>query len=177
MLYLRLLALGVALSCFCLAGCSPAKKEVEKSNPNNDQVHDHDHDDAHDHDHNDDAADGKLGPMGPNGGHQIDFNSDQMNAEWVHYNDNDTIRLVILDATGKANRRIKADSVSIRRTKGNDPGFTLVAEEPDDNGAAEKYMLDDKDLAIAMVLGVTVEVKMDGKTYAGKIPPHEPHSH
>ena len=175
MLYLRLLALGVALSCFCLAGCSPAKKEVEKSNPNNDQVHDHDHDDAHDHD--DDAADGKLGPMGPNGGHQIDFKSDQMNAEWVHYNDNDTIRLVILDATGKSNRRIKADSVSIRRTKGSGPEFTLVAEEPDDNGAAEKYMLDDKDLAIAMVLGVTVEVKMDGKTYSGKIPPHEPHSH
>ena len=175
MIYLRLLTLGMALSYFCLAGCSPAKKEVKNSNPNNNNVHAHDHD--HDDGHGDDVADGKLGPMGPNGGHQIDFNSDQMNAEWVHYNDNHTIRLVILDPTGKANRRIKADSVSIRRTKGNDQGFTLTAEDPDDNGAAEKYMLDDKDLAIAMVLGVTVEVKMDGKTYAGKIPPHEPHSH
>ena len=175
MIYLRLLTLGMALSYFCLAGCSPAKKEVKNSNSNNNNVHAHDHD--HDDGHGDDVADGKLGPMGPNGGHQIDFNSDQMNAEWVHYNDNDTIRLVILDPTGKANRRIKADSVSIRRTKGNDQGFTLTAEDPDDNGAAEKYMLDDKDLAIAMVLGVTVEVKMDGKTYAGKIPPHEPHSH
>ncbi len=176
MFYIRTLALGLGLFCFGLSGCDKPK-EVEKPN-NGTDAHAHDHDDAHDHSHDDDTAEGKLGPMGPNGGHQIDFGNDPINAEWIHYNDNDMIRIVVLDEAGKANRRIKADSVSIRRTaKADGPWFTLVAEEADENGAAEKYMLDDKNLAIAMVLGVTVEIKMDGKTFAGKIPPHEPHSH
>ena len=180
MLNVRFFVMGLALSCFCLGGCDkPQEAKNSKGNGNDVHAHDdgHSHDDGHDHSHDDHAEDGKLGPMGPNGGHQIPFDSEDMNAEWVHYNDNDIIRVVILDPSGKENRPIKAESVMIRRTKGNDEGFTLTAEDPDENGAAEKYMLDDKNLAIAMVLGVTVEVKMDGKTYTGKIPPHEPHSH
>ncbi|MCH2183673.1 MAG: hypothetical protein MK108_16870 [Mariniblastus sp.] len=180
MLNLRFLCMGMALFCFCLGGCDKPQEVKNSKKDGNDA---HAHDDGHDHSHDDhadhdgDAEEGKLGPLGPNGGHQIPFDSDDMNAEWVHYNDNDIIRVVILDPSGKENRPIKADSVTIRRTKGNDEGFALTAENPDENGATDKYMLDDKNLAIAMVLGVTVEVKMDGKTYSGKIPPHEPHSH
>ena len=180
MLNLRFLVTAMALFCFCLAGCDNGGNSVKNSQKDGNDAHAHDHDDSHDHshdDHDDHAAEGKLGPLGPNGGHQIPFDNKEMNAEWVHYNDNDIIRVVILDPSGKENRPIKAESVTIRRTKGKDEGFTLIAEEPDENGATDKYMLDDKNLAIAMVLGVTVEVKMDGKTYAGKIPPHEPHSH
>ena len=176
----RPLAILAVIGCLCFIGCSEPAQTSKNSGSDLD-AHDHDHD-SHDHDHDADHDDegeakGKLGPLGPNGGHQIDFSGEPMNAEWIHYNDNDVIRVVVLDQAGKVNRKIKAESIKIRRSKGNAEGFTLMAESPDADGTAESFMLDDKALAIAMVLGVNVEIEVDGKNYVGKIPPHEPHSH
>ena len=96
----------------------------------------------------------------------------------MHYNDNDIIRIYVLDAEGKANLPIRADEVTIKRTAGKEVvSFTLEPEDANEQGEAAAYMLEDKELTIAISLGVEVEIKVGDEVHRGKIPPHEPHHH
>ncbi len=190
----------LALACFVVAGCKPGDSGANgngQTQPNEVREHDHgdddhdhdhadDHDadghshegDDHDHDHDHDHDSGKLGEVGPNNGHLIDFGSDPFKAEWVHYNDNDIIRIYVLDQEGKANRAVKADRVVVTRKAGAETvEFELEAEAPNADGESASYMREDKELAIAMTLGVEVIIEVDGQTHNGKIPAHEPHHH
>lgn len=80
--------------------------------------HDHEHDHAHDHP-----------PHGPNGGHIFPLDTDEFQAEWKKYTDNNVIKIITLDATGKKNFPIAASSVSVTPKVGEgDVSFELTAE-------------------------------------------------
>ncbi len=55
--------------------------------------------------------------------------------------------------------------------------FELPAVEPNANGESAEFMLDSKQLNVAMTLGVKVEIKVGDQVYTGEIAPHAPHDH
>lgn len=131
--------------------------------------HDHDHGDDHDHDHAD---------HGPNHGHLIAADAADMGLEWTHSNQNNIIRVFLLDAKKEKNQAAKVDSVTVTRATGNTSDkWVLTAVNPNEKGESAEYMLDSEDLNRAMALGVNVEVKMGDKVVKGTIPPHAPHDH
>ena len=85
------------------------------------------------------------------------------------------MRIYILDAAGKANVPVNGTITVTRDVDGS--SFELDPEKPGENGAAESYTLDNKELSIAMNLGVTVDMKVGDKTYSGKIKASKPHKH
>ena len=115
---------------------------------------------------------------GPFGGHTFKWDSDDYRAEWKHYNDNDVIRVYVLDATGKKEAPVKASVAMIPLGGSDKTPFELEAEKANEAGEAAVYSLDEKNLGIAITaVGVKVEMKVDGKTYTGIIEAHEPHDH
>jgi uncharacterized protein involved in copper resistance len=183
-----------ALSLFIVSGCdnpaaSPAKpgsstKAADKHDHDHDHDHkegDHDHKEG-DHDHKEGDHDHKEGDHdhdahGPNGGHMFELTPNDLSAEWTHSSSNNIIKVFILNKDGKANETVKCDKVVITPLSGNNTTpFELPAVEPKD-GASAEFMLDSKDLNVAMTLGVKVEIKVGDKTYSGKIAPHAPHDH
>ena len=180
-------------SCCLLAGCADTNTAENKADS-----HDHDHD-GHDHDHGDHDHDHDHGAHdhgdhdhgdheghdhamhdvhGPFGGHVFKFDSDDYGAEWKHYNDNDVIRVYVLDPTGKKEAPVKATMAMIPLGGSDKTPFELEAEKPDAEGLSAVYSLDDKNLGIATTaVGVKVEMKIGDKTYTGTIPAHEPHDH
>ena len=163
-----LLLTGLALACFTLTGCEKTTDDgTTAAKSAADHGHDHEADDHEDHAH------------GPNGGHPFKFAEGDYQGEWKHYNDNHVIRVYILDAEGKKNTPVKADSVTISRLTGDadEPSFMLDPEEPNEDGEAVVYSLDSQDLAIAMNLNVKIEMKVGDKTYTAEIAEHEPHDH
>lgn len=170
------LALTVlALALFAASGCdNPSAQSANKPAGNNKAAdkHDHDHDDHKHDDHAGHAA------HGPNDGHMFTLSPDDLTAEWTHSSSNDIIKVFVLNKEGKANQPIKCEQVTITPLSGNDvTPFNLPAVEPNANGEAAEFMLDSKQLNVAMTLGVKVEFKVGDKTYSGEIAPHAPHDH
>ena len=173
----------LALCCFGLApfsGCGPETKTVDSDKGGH---HDHDHGD-HDHDHGDhghgDHDHGELPAHGPNKGHLFKLDGTDMVGEWIHYNDNDIIRVLLLDE--KLENAVALDGVTITPTAGSDRTPFALELDTEQNGSKENpmqlvYMLDDKALGIAMSLGVEVEFSVGGNKYKGAIAPHAPHDH
>ena len=149
--------------------------------------HDHDHDEHghdhdHDHDHGHDHADGELPAHGPNNGHLFKLEGTDFVGEWIHYNDNDIIRVLLLDKG--LEDVIAFDGVTITPTAGSDKTpfeleFDAEKSPKSADGVAKKviYMLDDKGLGLAMSLGVEVEFTLGDEKFKGKIAPHAPHDH
>lgn len=168
-----------ALACFTLNGCNDAAstaKDTTKSSQNDGDNHNHDDHDGHEHGGDDHAGDHDAHAHGPNGGHLFDFSGEDYKGEWKHYSDNHVVRVFVLDEEAKEAVPVAAESVTIRRTAGDDGTvFTLDAESPDAEGNASVYSLDSQDLDIAMNLGVIVEMKVGDKTYSTELPPHKPH--
>ncbi|MFM7117624.1 MAG: hypothetical protein ACKO0N_13395 [Planctomycetota bacterium] len=162
-----------ALSLFIISGCDNPAASTAKPNSNPKAADKHDHD--HDHDHK--AGDHDHDAHGPNGGHMFELTPNDLAAEWTHSSSNNIIKVFVLNKDGKANEAVKCDKVVITPLSGNNTTpFELPAVEPKD-GASAEFMLDSKDLNVAMTLGVKVEVKVGDKTYSGKIAPHAPHDH
>ena len=178
------LLLGL-FSCCLLSGCAEtntAETATESHDHDHDHGHDHDHDhEGHDHDHDHaghDHGDHAMDVHGPFGGHTFKWDSDEYRAEWKHYNDNDVIRVYVLDSTGKKEAPVKAAVAMIPLGGSDKTPFELEAEKPNEDGEAAVYSLDEKDLGIAITaVGVKVEMKIDNKTYTGIIEAHEPHDH
>jgi hypothetical protein len=83
----------------------------------------------------------------------------------------------ILDQDGKP-VVVKVDSFKVIPSAGSDQTpFELVAESPDEEGKASVYSLDDQGLAIAIPLGVNIEIAMGETVLKGKIDSHEPLDH
>ena len=165
---------GVALAVFVSAGCDKPK-EAEHAALGDHADHDHD---GHDHaeeghvNHDDHPA------HGPNNGHIFKLDTAEFQGEWRKYPDNDVIKMYLLDATGKNAAPMKVDSFTVTPKVGVDQsGFTLEPEEPDAEGATAVYSLDDKDLAIAIPLGVNIEIKAGDKVLKGEIKAHQPLDH
>ncbi len=173
-----LLSLGVLVY---FSGCekggttAPAKTGTSSTGSADDHVHDHPHEEGDDHDHpeGDHATHSAV-----HGGHMIDFGDAPFMAEWNHSNDNDIIEVFILNKEGTADLPIKAESITIRTTSGNEPeSFSLPAEKPAADGTSAHFRLDEQKLRLAMTLGVEVEVAHDGKSHKATIPPHAAHDH
>lgn len=172
MRFLNLVLPLCALSLFIISGCEKPAGPTGK--PTNGKAADkHDHDDANHANH----ADHDHPAHGPNGGHMFALTPNDLSAEWTHSSSNDIIKVFVLNKEGKANSPVKCDKVVITPLSGNNTTpFELPAVEPKD-GASAEFMLDSKELNVAMTLGVKVEVKAGDKTYTGEIAPHAPHDH
>jgi len=176
----RLLTL-LAVCCFVvpaltsLSGCDDSPQaSATKSDGHDHDDHGHDHGDhGHDHDH----EHGELPAHGPNNGHLFKLSGTDMVGEWIHYSDNDIIRVLLLDK--KFENAIEYDGVSITPTAGDDKTPFVLELDPEKNINDKKlvYMLDEQKLMLAMSLGVEVEITVGDKTYKGAIEPHVPHDH
>lgn len=163
-----LLAMLVAATIFTVGCNDPGTATGTEGKAAASDDHDHDHDHAHDHP-----------AHGPNGGHMVPLATEEFQAEWKKYNDSNITRIYLLDKSGKEAMPMKLDSFVIKPQAGNDDSvmFELEAEEPNDEGLAAVYMLDDEQLKIAIPLGVNIEIKMGDKTVTGEIKAHEPLDH
>ncbi len=167
-------------SCCLMSGCAETKTENAMT-----EGHDHDHGDHDGHDHDGEDHDDHEGHdhaehdvHGPFGGHVFSFDSDDYRGEWKHYNDNDVIRVYILDSAGKKEAPVNATVAMIPLGGSDRTPFELEAEKPNAEGQSAVYSLDDKNLGIAITaVGVKVEAKIGDKTYSGTIEAHEPHDH
>ncbi len=171
----------LALTCFvtpAFIGCGEGANTADSSSHDHDHDgHDHDHGD-HDHDHGDhDHSHGDLPAHGPNNGHLFKLEGSDMIGEWIHYSDNDIIRVLLLDS--KLENVLECDGVKITPEAGDDktPFVLELDEEKNIDDRKLVYMLDEKRLMLAMSLGVEVEITVGDKTYKGKIEPHAPHDH
>ena len=150
----------LALVMFVSVGCEKPSSGNGQGGSGHAHVHDHDHP-AH----------------GPNGGHIFPLDTDEFQAEWKKYSDNNVIKIYFLDAAGKKTMPIAAESVMITPKAGEgDESFVLPAESPE-NGVASVFKLDDAALAVSIPLGVDIEFKVGDKTVKGEIKAHEPLDH
>lgn len=155
----------IALAVFASTGCD--EHHDDAAHGDNNQVANNTGDDNHDHP-----------AHGPFGGHMVKLDTSDVQVEWKKYKDNDVIKMYVLDAAGKQAAPMKIDSFIVTPKVGNDgTGFTLEPEKPDADGATAVYWLDDKDLSIAIPLGVDIEIKAGDKVYKGEIKAHEPLDH
>lgn len=155
----------LALAVFVTVGCE--NPGTGDGHGDHGHAHDHDHDHAH-HDHP---------PHGPSGGHIFPLDTDEFQAEWKKYSDNNVIKIITLDAAGKEITPVAASSVLITPQVGEgDVSFTLPAESSE-NGLASVFKLDDAALAVAISLGVDIEIKVGDKTIKGEIKAHKPLDH
>lgn len=158
----------IALAVFASVGCDDHHSDHD---PDNGSHAGHNHE-ADDHSADDHPA------HGPFGGHIFKLDTSDFQGEWKKYKDNDVIKMYVLDAAGKKAAPLKIDSFVVTPKVGNDDSsFTLEPEEPDDDGASAVYWLDNKDLSIAIPLGVDIEIKIGDKTYKGEIKAHQPLDH
>lgn len=163
----------VALGLFVVSGCdTPAGNNKTSNKTASGEKHDH----AHDHDH--DHAGEEHAAHGPNDGHVFKLTPADLSAEWTHSSANDIIKVFVLNKESKSNQAVKCDKVVITPLSGNDTTpFVLPAVAPNANGETAEFMLDNKQLNMAMTLGVKVEIKVGDQTYTGEIAPHAPHDH
>ena len=147
------------------SGCSPKEStDVTKKNDHDD----HDHDEHDDHDH---------GPAGPHGGHTESFDQPGYAFEWIHENDEQLVRIIVLDEAKKEAVKVAASEVTLTSTKGREPQtFTLPAIAPDAEGLASEFALKDGHLLVALNLGVDLSIEIDGATFTKKLEPHD-HQH
>jgi hypothetical protein len=135
-------------------GCEPAKKPEPKpvAQPVEEQDHGHEH--------------------GPNGGIAIALAGGDFKAEAKSSKSNNLIQVFILSADAKSVRPIKADSVVVRTDKLGGKSFTLQPVNPDAEGLAAEYSLDDAELKQISGLKPALEVTVDGKTHTGALEFH-----
>lgn len=168
----------MSLACFVVVGCSPDATSKKENAKQTGTAHDGDdeHGDADDgHDHSHDADEHQ---MGPHKGHIHKLTPGDYSLEWVHHKGNHKNDFYLLNAAGKADAPVKADSFTVTSLVGDgNESFAIDAVSPDDSGATAQYSLDNQDLSIAMNLGVKIEIKIGDKTYESQIDAHKPHDH
>ena len=162
-------AILLAAALFAVAGLTSGcdTKKSTDATKQDDHDHDHDHDD-HGHDH---------GPAGPHGGHTESFDQPGYAFEWIHENDEQLVRIIVLNEAKKEAVKVAASEVTITSTKGREPRtYTLPAVEPDSEGLASEFALKDGQLLVALNLGVDLSIEIDGTTFTKKLEPHD-HDH
>ncbi len=124
-----------------------------------------------DHSHSDNH--GSYHRHGIHGGHIFEFKPQGTYlGEWVQNRKNDLIRIYILDSKGEKDVPVDAENLILRR---GETLFSLDAETPNEDGKSAIYSLEEKDLAIAINLGIAVEMTVGDTRYEGEIPPNAGH--
>ncbi|MGE0759630.1 MAG: hypothetical protein AB7F89_04395 [Pirellulaceae bacterium] len=163
-----------------LSGCNsapsgpPPDALPESVHDHDDHGHDHGHDHAHAHGHPE---------TGPNGGHLVEFETEEFHAEWLHDDDSGKLTIFILDGPAKAVVPISADHVTIEKTIGDKTeSYQLAAtDRPAGETKGAKFEIVDKPLIEALkTAGQGVEARLtvdiEGRTFAGKFE-HQDHGH
>jgi len=174
---LKLCALAT-VCCALNCGCEDARERVtdhsgSPTHSHNGDSHSHGQDhssDGHSHDQESESD----GIHGVNGGHVFSFEPADYVGEWLVSNDDDVTKIFILDKDGTVNTPIKVENLELRR---GDSVFTLDAENLNEDGLSAVYSLDDRDLSIAINLGVEVKMEVGEKKYVGRIAALTPHDH
>ena len=162
----RFIALSLSFAVvISLTGCQPpaAKAPTDKE-----AAHDH----AHDHAHH-----------GPHGGHIMEIGEEEYHAEWTH-DDSGKVTFYILDSAVKKEVPIAAEEITIDVKIGNNEPVTykLAAVNPQDGKSATFEIVDKNLLGVMETLKnnkgtvLTLNVTIDGKTFAQKIEEHD-HGH
>jgi hypothetical protein len=140
------------------------------------EVHEHGHGHDHDHGHAHES-------FGPNGGHLVEFQSEDYHAEWLHDDESGQLTVFILDRTAKVLAPITAQHITIEKKIGDKTErYELRAAQPSDNSSkAAKFETVDKPLIEALKsAGQGVDAKLlveiEGQTFEGKFEHHD-HGH
>ena len=167
-------AWGGGIATVSLVGCNSNSTSNNSTAQSDDHDHDHDHD-HDDHSHDDHGHDN--GPAGHHGGHTESFDQPGFTFEWIHEDEEQIVRIVILDEAKKNAVAVAASQVKIRCEKGREPQeFLLQPVSPDADGKASEFSIKDGQLIVALNLGVDVSVEIDGMTYSKTLEPHN-HDH
>jgi hypothetical protein len=143
------------------------------------EVHDHGpggHDHAHGHSHG--HAD-----TGPNGGHLVEFQSEDYHAEWLHDDESGKVTVFILDKAAKTNVPIANESITIEKKIGEkSEKYQLMAQRADGETKTAKFEIVDKPLIEALKsvghgIEAIVSVEIDGKAFTGKFEHHDHGDH
>jgi hypothetical protein len=154
-----LLAVAIVVS---LAGCQPP---AATKGPTDKEA-------AHDHAHH-----------GPHGGHIMEIGKEEYHAEWTH-EESGKVTFYLLDSAVKKDVPIAADEITIDVQVGkNEPvTYKLAAVDPQDGKSATFEIIDKNLLGVLETLKdnkgtvLTLNVTIDGKTFAQKIEEHD-HGH
>jgi hypothetical protein len=166
--------------CFATVGCQYADTKTDSQANSS-----HSHDDGTEHEHKEVAstshvhADGSscTCELGENGGHLFAFENKEFKGEYVISKDSDVVRFFLLNAKDE-DVSLKVDSFKVTPLAGADAvAFELEADSPDGDGKSHIFMAENKDLRIALNLGVQVEVKSGDTLLTGTIDAHEASDH
>jgi hypothetical protein len=149
-------AFVVCLLFVCALGCDRPTASSAASKPVAKEVEGHDHDHAH----------------GPHGGVAFGLSDSELKAEVVTSDANNLVRVFVCDRVGKNLQPVKAEKVVILTDKLGGKSFELKPVNPDANGLAAEYSLDDRDLKGIIGLKPTVELTIGGKTNRGEVEVH-----
>lgn len=173
-----------ALMCFVSVGCQNSDTKTDSKTDSKTNAS-HSHDDSTAHEHKEVAstahkhADGSTCTceLGENGGHLFTFENKEYKGEYVISKDSDVVRFFLLNSKDE-DVSMKVDSFKVTPLAGADAvAFELEADSPDGDGKSHIYMAENKDLRIALNLGVKVEVKSGDLMLAGQIDAHEASGH
>ncbi len=109
---------------------------------------------------------------GPNGGIVFSLPGTEFKVEAITNKTNNLVQVFFLKLDAKANLPIKADKITVRTDKLGGKSFELKPVNPDANGLAAEFSLDDKDLKSITALKPSMDVIIDGKTYSGTMDFH-----
>jgi hypothetical protein len=128
---------------------------------------------AHDHEH---------AHHGPHGGHIMEIGKEEYHAEWTH-DESGKVTFYLLDSDVKKEVPIVAEEITVDVKIGNNAPVTykLAAVNPQDGKSATFEIVDKNLLGVLETLkaeGVvaTLNVTIDGKTFAQRIQEHD-HGH
>jgi hypothetical protein len=171
-----------ALLCFVSAGCQNTDNSKDTKTKTSTT---HSHDGGEEHEHKDVASSTAVSgegatctcELGENGGHLFTFENKEFKGEYVVSKESDVVRFFLLNSKNE-DVSLKVDSFKVTPLAGADSQpFELTADSADADGKSHIYMLDEKELRIAIPLGVRVEVKAGDMSLTGTIEAHEQHDH
>jgi hypothetical protein len=174
-----------AVVCVVFVGCQNTESPKNPKNGTNGGTS-HSHEDGSEHEHKEVAsgdshvhADGTTCTceLGENGGHLLTFENKEYKAEYVVSKESDVVRFFLLNSKNE-DVSLKVDSFQVIPLAGaeSEP-FMLKADHPDAEGKSHVFMAEEKDLRIAISLGVKVKIKAGDLALNGTIEAHETHDH
>lgn len=104
---------------------------------------------------------------GIHGGHIFEFDSADFVGEWTQKTKSNLVRIYLLNVEATKEFPVNAESLIVKK---GESIFSLDPVSVDNLGQTSVFELDEKELAIAINLGVTVSLFANEKEYSGEIP-------
>jgi hypothetical protein len=173
---MRLSAAATLLAAACWLGCNrppsgPPPDVLPAGVHEVGEGHDHGH---HHHGH---------AHLGPNGGHLVEFQTEEYHAEWLHDDESGKLTVFILDGAAKEAVPIAADEITIEKKIGDKVSTHQLAAagRTTESQQSARFEVVDKPLIEALKTAgkgveATLTVEIDGRKFTGKFE-HDDHGH